>query len=420
MAPLAPPTTDDFVHACLDNGVEMAVDRLPQRKTVALSFRMLVGVADDPPDLTGVNCAVERTLSKGTESYDGQALADAFDMRGAQWSTSAGRQTTLVRVLCLPEFVADCVELVAEMYCRPTFPPEACQVAVELAQQELKQLEDEPFDLLRNSIQRLTLGPVLGRYPGGTPESLALMTPAALRGHWERAYHGGRLQVTAAGPVDAAALRDQLERAFAGLGSTAHTGRDNVTLPFDPPHAHRQKDLEQQYIALSLPGLSRDDDDFPVEQVLLGVLAGGMSGRLFTEVREKQGLVYYVGAWHEQPRGAGAIHLGASTTPQRCERTYETLLRELRRLGEDLTEEETVRARDGLIAQAETEDDLTRARAASLSADLFHHGRPIGRGPKIEAIRRVTTEQVAAYARRLPLEQRCVATLGPHELRSDR
>ena len=93
-----------------------------------------------------------------------------------------------------------------------------------------------------------------------------------------------------------------------------------------------------------------------------------------------------------------------------------TLLRELRRLGEDLTERETIRARDGLIAQYETEDDLTRARAGSLSDDLFHFGRPLGRQVKLDALRAVTLKRVAALAAGLPLERLCVATLGPKPL----
>jgi predicted Zn-dependent peptidase len=137
-----------------------------------------------------------------------------------------------------------------------------------------------------------------------------------------------------------------------------------------------------------------------------------MSGRLFTEVREKQGLVYWVGAWSEQPRGHGFIHLGASTTPTRCEQTYRTLLRELERVGEDLTEAEVVRARDGLVAQWETEDDLTRARASSLSDDLFHFGAPIGRAAKLARVRAVTLNGVRAYAQGLRRDERCVATLG--------
>jgi predicted Zn-dependent peptidase len=265
-------------------------------------------------------------------------------------------------------------------------------------------------------IQRLTYGPVLGRHPGGTEASLARMTPRMIKAHWQRTYHAGRLQVAVAGPVDADGLARRVEGCFAGLGSPAVTNRGPAAFEFGADRAHRDKALEQEYMAITMPGLAREDADFPVEQVLIGVLSGGMSGRLFTEVREKQGLVYWVGAWHEQPRGKGVIHLGASTRPERCAQTYETLLRELKRVGEDLTEAEVSRARDGLIAQYETEDDLTRARAGGLSDDLFHFGRPVGRAAKLDALRAVTTERVADYARRLPLDQLCIATVGPQVL----
>jgi predicted Zn-dependent peptidase len=405
-----------FVHTILESGVELAVDCLPHRHTVAMCFRMLSGVADDPPELTGIGAIVERTLSKGTRNYEGQALADAFDALGAEWGGAAGRQSTLLRVVCLPEFALDVVDLVAEMLCRPTFPREACEVAVQLAQEELRHMEDDPHDLLRVDIQRLTLGPVYGRYPGGEAETLARITPEQVRAHWQRTYRAGRLQAAVAGPVAADALGQRIDVCFSGFGDARPGGREAADYEFAPRRTHREKDLKQQYIGLTLPGAPRGHADYPVEQVLIGVLAGGMSGRLFTEVREKQGLVYWVGAWHEQPRGRGVIHFGASTTPQRCEQTYRTLLRELERLHEDLTEPETRRARDGLVAHLETEDDLTRARAGALSDDLFHFSRPIGPEPKLEAIRAVTAAQVEDYVRRLPRDQICVATVGPRAL----
>jgi predicted Zn-dependent peptidase len=328
----------------------------------------------------------------------------------------SGRQSTLLRAVCLPEFTLDVVDLVAEMLCRPTFPEEACTVAVQLAQEELRHMEDDPHELLGADIQRLTLGPVYGRYPGGEAETLARISSEGVRAHWRATYHAGRLQVAAAGPLDADAFGERINQSFRELGSPARAGRAPADYTFTPGRTHRQKDLKQQYIGLTLPGAPKGHPDHPVEQVLLGVLSGGMSGRLFTEVREKQGLVYWVGAWHEQPRGRGVVHLGASTTPDNCDKTYEALLRELRRLDEDLTEAETQRARDSLIAHMETEDDLTRARAAALSVDLFDFSRPVGLAPKLEALRAVTVERVEEYGRRLPRDQICVASVGPREL----
>jgi predicted Zn-dependent peptidase len=416
MTKLTAPRPAEIVHTDLDCGIEFAADVLPTRNTAALVFRVLAGLADEPLELTGINGIVERTLSKGTKRFTGRGLADAFDALGASWSSLSGRQSTIVRVLCLPEFVVEAVGLVAEMLCRPTFPDEACEVAVELARQELRQMEDEPDELINVMIERLTLGPVLGRYPGGEPQTLPRITPDKMREHWHRFYHAGRIQAAAAGPIDPDLLARQIDAVFAGLASARREGRQPAAFDFQPGRQHLQKELEQEYVAITLPGLAKTDPQFPVEQVLLRVLAGGMSGRLFTEVREKLGLVYWVGAWHEQLRGKGVIHLGASTTPERSHQTYDKLLEELGRLGEDLTEAEVERARTGLISHFETENDLTRSRAAGLSDDLFHFARPIGLAAKLEALRAVTRGDVLSYARRLPRDQLCIATLGKREL----
>lgn len=407
---------EQFVHEVLPSGVEFAVDVLPARGTVALSFRVLCGLADEPEELTGLSGIVERTLSKGTTKYDGQALASAFDAIGAQWGSASGRQSTLVRVLCLPEFLERAVELVAELIVRPTFPDEACRVAVELALEERRQLDDDPQSLLQIALQRLALGPRFGRHGGGELDTLPRITPDHVRAHWQRCFHSGGLQVAAAGPVQVERLRRQLEREFAGFGSSIARGREAADFAFTPGRAHRHKDLTQEYIGLSLEGAPKGDVRFPAEVVMLTVLSGGTSGRLFTEVREKQGLVYWVAAWHEQPRGRGLISMGASATPERCDKAYETLLRELQRISEDLSEDEVARARHQIAAHSDTEDDLTRARAGGLSDDLFHFSRPIGQRAKLDAIAAVTTADVKAYALSLQRERVCVATLGPCEL----
>ncbi|MBK8916125.1 MAG: insulinase family protein [Phycisphaerales bacterium] len=400
----------------LDCGAQLAAELLPERDTVALIFRMLSGAADDPARLAGMSCILERTLSKGTRNHSGRAIADAFDRLGAQWTTVSGRQSTVLRIICLPEFVRACTELAAELLTRPSFPADALRVNVDHALLDLKHMQDDPQDVVRLMIQRLALGPVYGRHVGGAPATLPRITRAAVLDHWRNHYSAGRLQISAAGPLDADVLARDCERLFSRFGDADRAGRERVAATFSPRQAHRSKRLKQQYIAMVLPGVERGDPREPAEQVLLGVLSGGMSGRLFTEVREKQGLVYWVGAWNENPRGCGVIHLGASTTPERCRTTHDTLLRELRRVGEDLTAEETHRAQNQLIAQMHTESDLTRARAANLSDDLFHFDAPIGAEARIEALRSVTRDQVLARARELDLSRLCTATIGPTRL----
>ncbi len=409
-------TDTEFVHRVLESGVEFAADLLPERQTVSIHFRVLSGTADEPDELGGIAGLVEEMLPKGTKRFDGRKLADEFDMRGIKWGGSTGRQSTLFRVLCLPEFVHEAVELIAELLCAPTFPKDKCAVAIDLAKQSLRRLRDEPEDVLRMISQRQVFGPRFGRWGGGTLESLERIDREKIEAHWKRTFAAGRLQVCAAGPIEADAFADLLDQTFADFGGGATGGRENADFTLQPGRVHESQKLEQEYICISLPGAARGTDDFAREQVLIGVLSGGMSGRLFTEVREKLGLVYSVAAWHEQPRGKGVMHLSASTTPERCEKTFETLLRELARLSKDLTEVEVERAKNAILAHAQTEDDLTRARGATLSDDLFHFGKPVGIGPRLAAIQAVSLKAVRDYAARLQRDKLCVATVGEKQL----
>ena len=111
--------------------------------------------------------------------------------------------------------------------------------------------------------------------------------------------------VSAAGPVEGLQIRELFQKHFAGIGGEGLGGRDPFPVKFAPGTTHHSKELEQEQISICWPGVDATHDDFPVQQVTLGILSGDMSGRLFTEVREKLGLVYWVSAWQETPRGTG-------------------------------------------------------------------------------------------------------------------
>ena len=137
-----------------------------------------------------------------------------------------------------------------------------------------------------------------------------------------------------AGDIDWSRLCDTVEEHF-GAWSTPPP----PPVETSPPAGgltHIRKDSAQTHIALAHRSVPIRNEHYYAARMAETILSAGMSSRLFTEVREKQGLVYWVGAWHQQPRGRGVIHLGASTTPQRCEQTYRTWLRELERLHEEL------------------------------------------------------------------------------------
>lgn len=404
------------IHGHLPCGMEYAVLPLPARHVVSFQIRVLSGLCSEPPDKLGLGRLVEETLDKGTEHRTGPELSDAFDRIGASRRSGTGRETTTFTCTVLPEHFEAAVALHAEFLRTPTFPDEAYQVGISLTRQELLALEDDAQGLADRRLCAAAYGPVLGRHPLGLPATIAKITRQDLVDHWRRNFHAGRMVVTTAGAIEAGRAAEILEKAFAGFGDARKNGRQKLPVEFRPGFIHDFKELEQEQIGIAWPGVSATDAEFATQQVILGILAGGMSGRLFTEVREKQGLVYWVSAWHETPRGAGMLFMGASTTPERCDRTYRTMLREVDRLAEDIQPDELERAVTGILAQRETRGDMTRARCAELADDLFQHGRAVPEEEKTAKVRAVTIEAIGAFLEAHPRDRLCVVTLGPKAL----
>jgi predicted Zn-dependent peptidase len=400
-------------HRHLDCGIELAVLPLTGRPIVAVEIRALAGYAFESPEHLGVAHVLDEAIVKGTAKRDGRALNDAFDEIGATHASYAGRETFGFSCLCLPEFLDRAVALHTEMIRTPSFAPEDCEVAVDLTRQMLLALEDDPQELAKKLLHRQAYGQPLGRHPLGEEETLGRIGREAILNHWRRHFSAPRMQVAVAGAIEAEAVVDLFERHFEGFSGMDEQDDGGFCFRFDPGRSHHEKELEQEQIAVCFPGSAARDADFPTAQVILGVLAGGMGARLFTEVREKQGLVYWVGAWNDQSRLGGMLHLGASTTPQNLEKTYTTLLREIDRLSEDLTDEELQRAISGIVTRAQTRGDITRARANELSEDLFYQGRPIPTEEKMARIRAVTAKDVSDYLAAHPRDRLSVLTLGP-------
>lgn len=406
----------EYIHDTLPCGIEYAVLPLPQRHVVSFQIRVLAGAAMETPDRYGLARLIGETIDKGTERRTGQEVSDAFDAIGARQGIGAGRETTTFSCTVLPDHFEKAVELEAEIIRTPTFPAESLAANIELARQELLALEDDPQGLADKYIGEKAFGPVLGHHTLGESETLDRITRDDLVRHWRTHFGTGRIVVSLAGAIDPARAADVLQRCFDGFGDKTRTGRDAFSPSFSAGRTHYNKDLEQEQIGICWPGVDAIHDDFPIQQVMLGILSGGMSGRLFTEVREKLGLVYWVSAWQEIPRGVGMIFLGASTTPERCDKTYATLLREVDRLAEDIEPDELIRAVTGIVAQQETRGDSTRSRCVELVNDLFFYGRPMPREEKIEKVQRVTIEDIRRYLGEHRRENLCVVTLGPRPL----
>jgi len=406
----------NVVHQTLSCGIEYAVLPLSSRRVVAFQIRIMGGCCSDPADQLGLAHVVNETIDKGTTTRTGRELSDAFDAIGAGAGSGTGRETTTYTCTVLPEHFERAVALHADFLRNPIFPQDAVDVALDLGRQELTALQDDAHGLLDKYLGRHAYGPILGRHALGEMETIDKMSRASIENHWRKHFSNHRMIVTVAGGIESTRVSDVLEKNFSGFGESKPDGRDGYEIKFAAGETHYNKELEQQQIGIGWPGVDVTHDDYPTQQAVIGILSGGMSGRLFTEVREKRGLVYWVSAWSETPRGVGMMFMGASTMPDRCDETYETLVAEVERLCDDVTDEELQRAKTGILASHETRGDTTRARCSDLASDLFFFGKPVPIEEKIAKLEAVTVADVLKYLKNYPRDKRCVVTVGPRPL----
>jgi predicted Zn-dependent peptidase len=217
-----------------------------------------------------------------------------------------------------------------------------------------------------------------------------------------------------AGHFEWEALRDLVGGLF---GDWDGAGERALKLgPPPPKRAHLSKELEQTQIAVAFPSVPPGDPDYYAALGAVNVLSGGMSSRLFTEIREKEGLCYSVWATYQTLKDRASVLCYAGSLNRQAQRTLDLLLRELRKLPEGVEPEEVDRVKVGLKTSLIMQQESTNARAASLASDWYYLGRVRSFDEIQSAIEGLSAETILAYLRRCPPEDFRIVTLGPRPL----
>ncbi|MGD0090606.1 MAG: pitrilysin family protein [Planctomycetota bacterium] len=415
MAETTAPLPGTVVDATLPNGLRFVGERMERSEAVALAVRVCGGSKDDPPNKLGLASLVQETLFKGTRKHDARALSDAFDFYGIQHNEQTLTESTVLQLRCLPEHLGKALELLREVLSQPSFPEKECATARTLAVQSLKRLEDEPLSKVFVLLKELYFGTEWGHVELGREATVPEVSRADIEAFWKAHYIPAGTVVSAAGKFDPAALQQQLETLLANSGP-AWPHEEPPPPPAAPLRQHSYKDSQQTQLALAFPAVPRRHPAYYPARLAVGVLAGGMSARLFTEVREKRGLVYAVGAQAMSLRHSGAIYAFAGTTAPRAAETLQVLKAELARLGQDATQEETDRAKVGLKARLLMDQESTYQRSKEMLDDIFLEDRIVPVGETVQRIDAVTAEDVKVYWNSHPVEPCAMVVLGREPL----
>lgn len=401
----------------LDCGMPLIVETISGVKSAGFSWLLPAGTATEPADRQGLCAMWTELLLRGAGDLDSRGHAEALDRLGVGRGTDTGGYHVRVSGTMLGSRVVEALPLIVDMVRRPRFDADSVEPVRDLALQALDSLKDDPQERASLGARQRHYPVPLNRSSLGTAGGLAAITRDELVAHWRaRAVPGGSI-LAIAGAVDAEALVAELNRLLKGwTGSAGEFARVGT-----PPrgYAHEVDQTNQVQILLMHDAPPESDPSSLLEKIVASVLSGGMSGRLFSEVREKRGLCYSVSASYAAGKDFGAVAGYVGTTPERAQESLNVMLSELARINTPagkVERDEFDRAVIGMKSRLVFSGESTSGRAASLAYDQHRLGRPRTLEEIAKQIDGVTLDAVNAYLTTRKAGVMTIQTLGPAAL----
>lgn len=395
----------------LSNGIVLLAEEMDSVASAAFSVLVPVGSAVDPEGLEGASTLLNEMLNKGAGPWNSKELSDQFERLGVHRSQGSGIEVSIFSGSMLGENLLPAVKLFGRLLLEPLLPAEELDSVKQLALQELLSLEDEPSNKVMVELARCFYPHPFGRCQLGTKEGIEGAGIDALRAFFQRQFVPEGVIIGVAGKFDWPSLQAAVEGAFGGW-----RGSKVIPQPGKPAERdsqfHIQRDTSQLQIALAFPSVSFDNPDYYAAKTAVGVLSGGMAGRLFIEVREKRGLVYRVSASHSAARGRAAVFCYAGTTPEKAEETLSVMVTELRKLKDGVTEEELQRAKADLKSRIVMQGELSASRASALVNDWWNIGQVRSLEDIKRAIDAVTDADIRRHLLAFPVSPITLVSLG--------
>ena len=382
-----------------DSGLCLLTEPMPAVRSVSLGAWLTRGSRHEGAGRAGIAHFVEHMLFKGTASRSAEAIAQEIDSIGGQLDAFTAKEYAGYYVKVLDEHLPRAVDLLSDLLLNPAFADAEIRREQGVVLEEIKMVEDTPDDLVH---EVFTAGfwpdHPLGRPILGTAESVGAIDAEALRGYFTGAYTAGNLIVTAAGSVDAAAMRDLVGAAFAPLAAGGEPPR--IAEPsVDVRIELRDKELEQAHLCLGTRGYPQSHEDRYASYVLNTVLGGSMSSRLFQNVREKRGLAYAVSSGLTSYHDAGVLTVYVGCDGGAVAEVVDLVVEELRGLRRAAApDEELRRAKDHLKGSCVLGLESTTSRMSQLAQCEMYFGRQVPLSETLAGIDRVTAEDVQRVA----------------------
>ncbi len=396
----------------LNNGMRVATDRIDTVESATVGVWCDVGTRDEHPRVNGVAHLLEHMLFKGTRRRSAKAIAEEIEAVGGHMNAYTAREQTAYYARVLKGDVALAVDMIADILQHSLFDGEELKRERTVILQEIGQARDTPDDIVFDHFQSAAFpGQGVGRPVLGQASVVRGMKRDLVRGFLGRHYAPGRLLLSAAGNVDHDRLVQLAVEKFDSLPQAAVHKRPAAR--YKGGEKREKRKLDQVHLVLGFEGVGHHDADFYPIQVMSTVLGGGMSSRLFQEVREKRGLVYSVYSFASSMRDGGLFGIYAGTGADKVRELMPVVADELNKLAGAALEAEVARARAQLKAGTLMSLESTSSRCEQLAQQLLVFGRPIPVDEIVAKIEAVDASAVSRILRRVIASKPTLAAVGP-------
>ncbi len=402
----------------LPNGLTVVTESMPAVRSVTLGIWLRTGSRHEPGEQNGIAHFLEHMVFKGTENRSAEEIARAADAIGGHLDAFTSKEFTSFSIKALDEHLDRAFDILADLVKNPLLRPDDIAKECQVIQEEIKMVEDTPDDLLHEIFSKAYWqGHALGRPILGTRKTVGAFNQRMARRFFSQHYLPSNILIAAAGHLQHKRFVDLVAKQFGG--TVCEPMPPVGAAPIPHPHARyrRKKELEQTHILLGTTGYHYAHEKRFACYVLNTILGGGMSSRLFQNIREKRGLAYAVFSGLSGFQDAGVLAVYAGTAPGNARTVINLILEELRQLKNvPISSEELQRAKDYLKGSLLLGLESSASRMSSIARQEIYYGRYVSPDEIAAKVNTVTADEVTAVAQEIFQSDRLAITvLGPRE-----
>lgn len=398
----------------LKNGMVLLGEPMEAVQSVAFDFMLPAGAACLPDGCCGAAGVIADWIFRGAGERDSRKLSDALDGLGLVRGRSVGSSHLAVGGILEADNLAPALDLHADIVLRPHLKEDQFELARQLTVDEVLSLDDDPRQKVMLKLREQFYPAPLGRNTVGQIDELKVLTSEKSKSIVKDGFNISQTIFSVAGKYDFDAICRQMEELFK---TSLRDGNKPLKLGCKGgKYTHVDNDGAQVHIGLMTETVKPTDEDYYNARVAISVLSGGMSARLFTEVREKRGLCYAIGARYHALKEAAGVACYAGTTPDKAQETLDCIIGQFNRLGDGISDEEIARAKVGLKSALILQSESSSSRAAAIGSDYYVLGRVRSLDEIKDRIEQTSADSVLGFLRSNKFRDFTVVTIGPKQV----